>query len=62
MEGVTSLIHMASPFPNVAEVSVKEEDVVVPAKEGTLRVLKAAVAAKIKKIVLTSTIASIFGK
>ena len=61
LEGCTALMHVASPFPNVAEKDVKEDDVVKPAVEGTMRVLKAAVKAKLKKVVLTSSCAAVCG-
>lgn len=53
MQGATALIHTASPFP-VAQP--KDPQVLIrPAVEGTLRALKAAVAAGITRVVLTSS-------
>ena len=53
MEGVTALIHTASPFP-VAQP--KDPQVLIrPAVEGTLRALKAAHAAGVARVVLTSS-------
>ena len=63
MEGCSGVIHVASPFPNVAEIEVTEEAVVTPAREGTLRVLRAAAKVpSIKRVVLTSSGASMFCK
>lgn len=49
--------HVASPFP---ETSPKDEnELIIPARDGTLRVLKAAKAAGVKRLVLTSSIAAV---
>ncbi|GAB5097658.1 SDR family oxidoreductase [Caballeronia sp. HLA56] len=49
---VEAVLHVASPVrPGHVE---KEGDVIVPAREGTLRVLRAARAAGVKRVVLTS--------
>lgn len=55
--GCDYVLHMASPFPtgNVEN----EDEVVVPARDGTLRVLRAARAAGVKRVVLTSSFAAI---
>lgn len=57
MQGVDAVIHCASPFP--ARVPDRDEDLVRPAREGTLRVLKAAREAGIRRVVLTSSIAAV---
>ena len=64
MEGCSAVFHVASPFPNVTEKEVREEELIVPAREGTLRVLRAVAKSpsKIKRVVLTSSVASITGK
>ena len=50
--GVDAVMHVASPVqPGHVE---NEDDLIVPAREGTLRVLRAAHAAGIKRVVLTS--------
>jgi len=57
MEGCSYVLHIASPFP------LKEEgepnDVIRPAREGTLRVLEAATRAGVKRVVQTSSIVAI---
>jgi dihydroflavonol-4-reductase len=55
--GVTDVIHTASPFP--ARVPKDENDLILPAREGTLRVLRAAKDAGVRRVVLTSSIAAI---
>jgi NAD(P)-dependent dehydrogenase (short-subunit alcohol dehydrogenase family) len=57
-EGVTYVIHSASPFPIEQP---KDKDVLIkPAVEGTLRVLKAAAACgSVKRVALTSSVAAI---
>lgn len=52
MTGVDAVVHVASPVhPGHVE---NEDDLIVPAREGTLRVLRAAHAAGIRRVVLTS--------
>lgn len=55
--GCEYVLHVASPFP--AGVPKREEELIVPAREGTLRVLRAARAAGVKRVVLTSSFAAI---
>lgn len=55
--GTQYVLHIASPFP--AEAPQKDEDVIVPAREGTLRVLRHARAAGCIKVVLTSSFAAV---
>ncbi len=57
MEGVTYLQHLASPIPNNLPKDANE--LIIPAKEGALRALKAAKAAGVKRAVMTSSFASI---
>ncbi len=59
LEGVDVLIHSASPFPIASPKD--ENDLVRPAVEGTLRALKAAHKAGVKRVVLTSSVAAIYG-
>jgi nucleoside-diphosphate-sugar epimerase len=51
------VLHVASPFP--ASVPKHEDELIVPAREGTLRVLRAARDARVKRVVLTSSFAAI---
>ncbi|MHA2936867.1 SDR family oxidoreductase [Vibrio sp. RC27] len=57
MEGADYAIHTASPF--LSYVPKDENEIIKPAIEGTLRVLKAAKNNGIKRVVLTSSIASV---
>lgn len=60
MQGAYGVLHVASPFP-VAEPKDPDE-LLRPAIDGTMRVLKAAVAAKVQRFVQTSsTVAIAFG-
>lgn len=51
------VLHMASPFP--AGVPTHAEELIQPAREGTLRVLRAARDAGVRRVVLTSSFAAI---
>ena len=51
------VLHVASPFP--ASAPKDENELIVPAREGTLRVLRAARDAGAKRVVLTSSFAAI---
>lgn len=57
MAGADYVIHTASPFPS--SLPKHEDELIRPAREGTLRVLQAAKAAGVKRVVLTSSIAAI---
>ncbi|GAB5456729.1 MAG: aldehyde reductase [Henriciella sp.] len=57
MDGVTYLQHLASPIPSNLPKDANE--LIIPAKEGALRALKAAKAAGVKRAVMTSSMASI---
>ena len=59
VSGCEYVLHVASPFPS--ETPEHEEDLIRPARDGTLRVLKAASNAKVKRVVLTSSVAAIQG-
>lgn len=51
------VLHVASPFPQ--GVPKHEDDLIIPARDGTLRVLAAARDAGVKRVVLTSSFAAI---
>lgn len=53
----TFVLHVASPFP--ARVPKHEDELIVPAREGTLRVLRAARDAGVRRVVLTSSFAAV---
>ncbi len=57
MDGVAAVIHTASPFP-IAQPR-DAETVIRPAVDGTLRVLRAAQAAGVIRVVLTSSIEAV---
>lgn len=61
MKGVDYVQHIASPFPR--GLPKHEDDLIIPAKKGTLNVLKAAAANGVKRVILTSSSAAIaYGK
>jgi nucleoside-diphosphate-sugar epimerase len=55
--GVDVIHHLASPFPLAAPKN--PDDLIRPAREGTLRVLRAAKAAGVERVVLTSSCAAV---
>ena len=59
MDGCDYVLHVASPF--VIAVPKDENEMIKPAVEGTLRALKAAKKAGIKKVVLTSSTVAMAG-
>jgi dihydroflavonol-4-reductase len=60
MAGADALLHTASPFPMSAPKD--ENEVIRPAVDGTLRALKAARAAGVTRVVLTSSVVAIEAK
>jgi dihydroflavonol-4-reductase len=56
MDGVDYVHHVASPFP--AKNPDHEDDLIIPAREGALRALRFARDAKVKRVVLTSSMAA----
>lgn len=54
--GCTYVLHVASPFPR--QPPKHEDDVIKPAREGTLRILKAAASAGVRRVVMTSSSAA----
>jgi dihydroflavonol-4-reductase len=57
-EGVDVLMHTASPFPQATPKD--PEELIRPAVDGTLRALKAAHSAGVRRVVLTSSCAAIY--
>src|SRR5512134_2805271 len=57
--GCDFVLHLASPFP--AESPKDENELILPARDGTLRVLRAAHAEGVKRVVLTSSVAAVAG-
>jgi nucleoside-diphosphate-sugar epimerase len=55
--GCEYVLHVASPFPE--SLPKHEDELIVPAREGALRVLRAAKSAGVKRVVLTSSFAAI---
>ena len=55
--GCDFVLHVASPFP--LDVPRHEDELIVPAREGALRVLRAARAASVKRVVQTSSFAAV---
>jgi nucleoside-diphosphate-sugar epimerase len=55
--GCDYVLHVASPYPST--VPKDENELIVPARDGALRVLRAARDAGVKRVVLTSSFASI---
>ena len=61
MTGIDYVQHIASPFPRV--LPKKEEDLILPAKKGTLSIMQAAAAKGVKRVVITSSSGAIvYGK
>lgn len=57
VSGADYVLHIASPFPS--SLPQHEDDLIIPARDGALRVLKAARDAGVKRVVLTSSFAAI---
>lgn len=53
MSDVNLVIHIASPFPTT--LPKDEDEIIIPAKNGTLNILKSATKAGIKRVVITSS-------
>jgi nucleoside-diphosphate-sugar epimerase len=58
-KGCDYVLHVASPFPPVQPKD--PDELIVPAKEGTLRVLRAGLDAGVKRVIVTSSVAAITG-
>ena len=57
MAGCSHVAHVASPLPT--DAPMHEDELIVPARDGALRALKAAKAAGVKRFVMTSSMAAI---
>jgi dihydroflavonol-4-reductase len=57
--GCDHVLHVASPFPLVQPKD--PDELIVPAREGTLRILRAALGAGASRIVVTSSVAAVGG-
>lgn len=57
--GCDYVLHVASPFPPVQPKD--PDELIVPAREGTLRVLRAGLDAGVERVVVTSSVAAIIG-
>ena len=57
--GCDFVLHLASPFPTDAPKD--ENELIVPAREGTLRVLRAAQKGGVRRVVLVSSMAAVTG-
>jgi nucleoside-diphosphate-sugar epimerase len=57
VDGCSAVLHVASPFPE--GVPKSDDELVRPAVDGTLRVLRAAADAGVRRVVMTSSIAAI---
>lgn len=55
--GADYVLHVASPFPPA--IPQHEDELIIPARDGALRVLRASRAAGVKRVVLTSSFAAI---
>jgi dihydroflavonol-4-reductase len=59
VHGCDYVLHVASPFPPAQPKD--PDELIVPAREGTLRVLGAALEAGVRRIVVTSSVAAVRG-
>ena len=57
VNGCAFVLHVASPFP--AHEPADEDELIVPARDGALRVLRAARDAGVRRVVLTSSFAAV---
>jgi dihydroflavonol-4-reductase len=55
--GCRFVLHVASPFP--AKAPKHEDELIIPARDGTLRILRAAREANVERVVLTSSFVAI---
>ena len=57
--GCEYVLHIASPI--TTSVDVSDNEMIIPARDGTIRVMKAASKAGVKRVVLTSSVSAILG-
>ena len=57
ISGCEYVLHVASPFPQL--IPKNEDELIRPARDGALRVLRAAKDARVKRVVLTSSFAAV---
>src|SRR6478672_10419500 len=57
VEGCDHVLHVASPFPPAQPKD--PDELIVPARDGTLRVLRAALEGGVERIVITSSVAAV---
>lgn len=57
VRGCRDVLHVASPFPPAAPKH--EDELIGPARDGTLRVLRACARARVRRVVLTSSMAAV---
>ncbi|MGW6093442.1 NAD-dependent epimerase/dehydratase family protein [Streptomyces sp. NPDC055157] len=57
MDGVSYVLHLASPFP--VTPPEKEDELILPARDGALRVVSAARKAGVQRVVMTSSYAAV---
>jgi dihydroflavonol-4-reductase len=57
IDGCDYVLHVASPFPPAQPKD--PDELIVPARDGTLRVLGASLAAGVKRVVVTSSVAAV---
>lgn len=60
LDGIDVLMHTASPFPLASPKD--ENELIRPAVDGTLRALRAAHNSGVKRVILTSSMAAIYGR
>lgn len=57
MENIDYVFHVASPLPY--DMKKSEEDLIIPAREGTVNVIYAAIKHNVKRIVMTSSVSAV---
>ncbi|HTQ06798.1 MAG TPA: aldehyde reductase [Polyangiaceae bacterium] len=57
LRGADYVLHVASPFPSA--LPRHEDELIVPARDGALRILRAAAKAGVRRVVLTSSLAAV---